>query len=98
MSLKKLYFSRRQLLTKLAVFSSGAAILPGWFTKAYGHHDIDLNAAGKPRQYLGVKADFLDDNFLLHSKTAEILYHDYAKGLPIIDYHCHLPPNEIAGN
>jgi glucuronate isomerase len=39
---------------------------------------------------------FLDDNFLLQSKTAEILYHDYAKDLPIIDYHCHLPPDEIA--
>lgn len=40
--------------------------------------------------------DFLDDNFLLNSKTAQILYHDYAKDLPIIDYHCHLPPDEIA--
>jgi len=41
---------------------------------------------------------FMDDNFLLQSKTAEILYHEYAKDLPIIDYHCHLPPDEIAGN
>ncbi|MGC9342686.1 MAG: glucuronate isomerase [Bacteroidales bacterium] len=39
---------------------------------------------------------FLDDNFLLSNKTAENLYHEYSKGLPIIDYHCHLPPNEIA--
>jgi glucuronate isomerase len=39
---------------------------------------------------------FLEDNFLLQNKTAEILYHDYAKDLPIIDYHCHLPPDEIA--
>ncbi len=41
---------------------------------------------------------FMDDNFLLQSKTAEILYHEYAKDLPIIDYHSHLPPDEIAEN
>jgi glucuronate isomerase len=41
---------------------------------------------------------FLDENFLLQSKTAEILYHEYAKDLPIIDYHCHLPPDEIASD
>lgn len=35
---------------------------------------------------------------MLHSRTAEILYHEYAKDLPIIDYHCHLPPEEIAEN
>jgi len=39
---------------------------------------------------------FLDDNFLLETKTAETLYHEYAKDMPIIDYHCHLPPDEIA--
>lgn len=39
---------------------------------------------------------FLDDSFLLQNKSAEILYHDYAKDLPIIDYHNHLPPNEVA--
>lgn len=41
---------------------------------------------------------FMDANFLLQSKTAEILYHEYAKDLPVIDYHCHLPPDEIAEN
>lgn len=41
---------------------------------------------------------FLDDNFLLETKTAEILYHENAKDLPIIDYHCHLPPDEIAAD
>ena len=39
---------------------------------------------------------FLGENFLLQSKTAEILYHEYAQDQPIIDYHCHLPPDEIA--
>lgn len=41
---------------------------------------------------------FLDENFLLNSKTAEILYHDYAKAMPIFDFHCHLSPKEIAEN
>jgi glucuronate isomerase len=41
---------------------------------------------------------FLDENFLLQSRTAELLYHEYAKNMPIIDYHCHLPPAEIAND
>ena len=39
---------------------------------------------------------FLSENFLLHSKTAQRLYHEYAAHMPIIDYHNHLPPNQIA--
>ncbi len=39
---------------------------------------------------------FLDVNFLLESETAQQLYHEYAKDMPIIDYHCHLPPEQIA--
>ncbi|NQU82264.1 MAG: glucuronate isomerase, partial [Bacteroidetes bacterium] len=42
--------------------------------------------------------EFLDKNFLLQSNTAEKLYHEYASDLPIIDYHCHLPPEDIANN
>jgi glucuronate isomerase len=42
--------------------------------------------------------NFLDENFLLQSKTAQRLYHDYAAGMPIIDYHCHLPLGQIAGD
>ncbi len=38
---------------------------------------------------------FMGDDFLLNSKTANHLYHDYAKQMPIIDYHCHLSPKEI---
>lgn len=52
-------------------------------TKAYIVHQI------KP---------FLDDNFLLENGVAEKLYHDFAKAAPIIDYHCHLPPDEIAAD
>jgi len=39
---------------------------------------------------------FLDQDFLLESQTAKILFHDFARDMPIIDYHCHLPPDEIA--
>ena len=41
---------------------------------------------------------FMDENFLLRSKTAQTLYHEAAEHLPIIDYHCHLSPREIAQN
>lgn len=41
---------------------------------------------------------FMDENFLLKNKTAEKLYHDYAKDMPIFDYHCHLSSKEIAEN
>jgi glucuronate isomerase len=40
----------------------------------------------------------ITEDFLLYSNQAKTLYHDYAKDLPIIDYHNHLPPNEIAEN
>ncbi|MGM0904111.1 MAG: glucuronate isomerase [Bacillota bacterium] len=40
----------------------------------------------------------MDENFLLTSETAIKLYHDYAKEMPIIDYHCHLSPQEIYEN
>ncbi len=39
---------------------------------------------------------FLDDNFLLTNETARVLYHQYASLMPIIDYHCHISPEEIA--
>jgi glucuronate isomerase len=41
---------------------------------------------------------FIDEDFLLASGMARRLYHEYASGLPIIDYHCHLPVGEIAEN
>lgn len=40
--------------------------------------------------------DFLDKDFLLQSETAKKLYHVFAEGMPIIDYHCHLPVQQIA--
>ncbi|MEC3905514.1 glucuronate isomerase [Tamlana sp. 2201CG12-4] len=46
-----------------------------------------------------IKANtFITDNFLLNSETAQKLYHEYAKNMPIIDYHNHLSPKLIADN
>ena len=42
--------------------------------------------------------NFLDENFLLETKTAEKLFHDYAKQMPVIDYHNHLIPEQIAND
>lgn len=39
---------------------------------------------------------FMDENFLLNNDVAVELYHNYAKDMPIFDYHCHLSPAEIA--
>jgi len=41
---------------------------------------------------------FLDEDFLLQTATASKLYHEFAKEMPIIDYHNHLPPDQIAQN
>ncbi|MFN4145143.1 MAG: glucuronate isomerase [Runella sp.] len=38
---------------------------------------------------------FLDEDFLLHTSVARELYHEFAKPMPIIDYHNHLPPQEV---
>ena len=39
---------------------------------------------------------FLSNDFLLQTKSAQVLYHEYARSMPIFDYHCHLPVEEIA--
>lgn len=41
---------------------------------------------------------FLSEDFLLQTQTSQTLYHQYAKDMPIYDYHCHLPIREIAEN
>ncbi len=38
---------------------------------------------------------FLSEDFLLSNETARRLYHEYAKKMPIVDYHCHIDPREI---
>ena len=42
--------------------------------------------------------EFMDENFLLETETAKKLYHEHAAKMPIIDYHCHISPQEIAEN
>jgi len=42
--------------------------------------------------------DFIHDNFLLETKEAQTLYHDFTKNLPIIDYHNHLSAKQISDN
>lgn len=41
---------------------------------------------------------FINDDFLLHSDASRWLYHEHAAGQPILDYHCHLSPQDIAAN
>src|SRR5580698_1724359 len=41
---------------------------------------------------------FIHEDFLLTNKASQRLYHEYAENEPILDYHCHLPPREIAEN
>lgn len=41
---------------------------------------------------------FINDDFLLEDDYSKRLYHEYAEKLPLIDYHCHLDPEEIAGD
>lgn len=41
---------------------------------------------------------FMDENFLLPNKAAETLYHEYAKEMPIYDYHSHLPIDQVLGD
>lgn len=47
---------------------------------------------------LTLSSTFLSDDFLLQTETARRLYHDYARLMPIIDYHCHLPPDQVAAD
>lgn len=39
---------------------------------------------------------FMDEDFMLETQSAKLLYRNYASGMPIIDYHCHLNPEDIA--
>lgn len=50
---------------------------------------MELNPSVRP---------FIHNDFLLETESAKLLYHDYAKELPIIDYHSHLSPKAIAEN
>ena len=53
--------------------------------------------AGRP-DAMPKAAPFLHEDFLLTTEWARLLYHEHAKNQPIFDYHCHLPPDQIAAN
>src|SRR5258706_1513169 len=55
-------------------------------------------SAHEERHSRGIGMDFIHDDFLLHSKAARRLYHDYAAPEPILDYHSHLSAADIACN
>lgn len=52
----------------------------------------------EPQNFLRVMTAFLDKNFLLSNEVGRRLYHEYAAPQPILDYHCHLSPKDIAEN
>jgi glucuronate isomerase len=91
--------TRRQFAAKTSLLAGGLSALPNLIAANESSHNQKNQSAinntlTSPLNHKG----FIDDNFLLHNKTAEILYHEYAKNLPIIDYHCHLSPREISSN
>jgi glucuronate isomerase len=45
---------------------------------------------------MSTRKPFIHDDFLLQNKAARTLYHEHAALMPIIDYHCHLPPQQVA--
>ncbi|MBF9252572.1 glucuronate isomerase [Pontibacter sp. 172403-2] len=57
-----------------------------------------LHTSPEGKKALQGATGFLSEDFLLQTETARQLYHEYAKRLPIIDYHCHLSPEVIARN
>jgi len=97
---RKRFISRRQLAKETLTLVGGLIVIPEVFMKkkeAGINQDIPIERNKTFAFQIGKKT-FLNDDFLLESKTAEILFHEHAEALPIIDYHCHLPPNEISSN
>ena len=60
----------------------------------YNKYSFDYNSS----QERAINMSFINDDFMLRTETAKKLYNDYAKDMPIIDYHCHLVPQMIAEN
>jgi glucuronate isomerase len=64
-----------------------------WFAPEAGK---DITSSGVKPWWRSMK--FIDEQFLLRNRTAKRLYHEFAEREPIFDYHCHLPPGDIAAN
>ncbi len=71
------------------IFTTNVITMKSTLHPAKPHTNGNGSAATKP---------FIHENFLLSNSHAERLYHEFAKQQPIIDYHCHLPPDQIATN
>ncbi|MGI6310683.1 MAG: glucuronate isomerase [Bacteroidales bacterium] len=97
---RKKFISRRQLTKRTLALVSGLIVVPEIFTNKMkaGFFQDNPEERSKSFAFQIGKKTFLNEEFLLESKTAEILFHEHAEALPIIDYHCHLPPNEISSN
>ena len=89
--------SRRRLLLNMTGFITGLTVLPRALYSSPGR-PASIPASRGMLDNINGQDGWLSEDFLLSCKAAKILYHDYAKNLPIIDYHCHLPPAEIASN
>ena len=48
------------------------------------------------KRRLSMSKKFIHENFMLQTKTGQKLFHSYAAKMPIFDYHCHIPPQQIA--
>ena len=60
--------------------------------------EIRPKSEGDDSIFNSLKMTFISEDFLLDTPEARTLYHEYAAGLPILDYHNHLDPERIAGN
>lgn len=90
--------TRRELITNATKLAAGCAVFPqGAFIARHEMGSTDKSDRDL-LPHAAAKRIFLDERFLLYNKTAEILFNEFAKDLPIIDYHCHLPAEEIALN
>ena len=57
---------------------------------------VQIRTAHTGARTRGYGMEFMDRNFLLDTECAVVLYHKYAEHMPIVDYHCHIPVQEIA--
>src|ERR1700722_2718115 len=60
-------------------------------------HGPDVNRAAYQRIWI-LNMTFITEDFLLQGSAARRLYHEYARDLPILDFHSHLSPKDIAEN
>jgi len=85
--------SRRKIILTISALTGGISLIPkGLFSQGGESIHDTLKKVEK------IQEEFITEDFLLQNKTAKLLYHKYAKALPIIDYHCHLSPEAIATN